>query len=67
MSTLFHGGHLLSILIFFPGVGALALLLLRDDDHVWIRRIALTVSVAEFLISLLLLRGVPLAAPRITS
>jgi len=26
MSSLFHGGHLLSILIFFPGVGALALL-----------------------------------------
>ena len=60
MSTLFQGGHLLSILIFFPAVGALALLLLRGDDHLFIRRIALIVSVAEFLFSLLLLRGIPL-------
>src|ERR1700694_2414453 len=60
MSTLFHGGHLLSIFIFFPAVGALALLLLRGDDYVFIRRIALIVSVAEFLFSLLLLRGIPL-------
>ena len=54
------GGHLLSILIFFPAIGALALLLLRGDDHVWIRRLALTISVAEFLLSLLLIPGVPL-------
>jgi NADH-quinone oxidoreductase subunit M len=60
MSTLFQGGHLLSILIFFPAIGALALLLLRGDDHLFIRRIALIVSVAEFLFSLLLLRGIPL-------
>jgi NADH-quinone oxidoreductase subunit M len=56
------GGHLLSVLIFFPAVGALALLLLRGDDHVWIRRLALTISVAEFLLSLLLIPGVPLGA-----
>jgi NADH-quinone oxidoreductase subunit M len=62
MSALFQGGHLLSILIFFPAVGALALLLLRADDHIFIRRIALIVSVAEFLFSLLLLRGVPLGS-----
>jgi len=54
------GSHLLSILIFFPAVGGLALLLLRSDDHVWIRRLALTISVAEFLLSLLLIPGVPL-------
>ena len=57
MGSLFQGGHLLSILIFFPAVGSLALLLLRGDDYVFIRRIALIVSVAEFLFSLLLLRG----------
>src|SRR6202166_3093790 len=62
MGSLFQGGHLLSILIFFPAVGSLALLLLRSDDHVFIRRIALIVSVAEFLFSLLLLRGASLAA-----
>jgi NADH-quinone oxidoreductase subunit M len=62
MSTLFQGGHLLSILIFFPAVGSLALLLLRSDDHLFIRRIALIVSVAEFLFSLLLLRGATLAS-----
>jgi NADH-quinone oxidoreductase subunit M len=53
------GGHLLSVLVFFPAVGALALLMLRGDDHKYIRLIALIVSVAEFLFSLLMLRGVP--------
>jgi NADH-quinone oxidoreductase subunit M len=49
------GGHLLSVLIFFPALGALALLLLRGDDHKYIRYLSLTVGVAEFLLSLLLL------------
>src|SRR5229473_5444249 len=53
------GGHLLSVVIFFPAVGGLALLLLRGDDHKYLRYIALIVSVAEFLFSLLMLRGVP--------
>jgi NADH-quinone oxidoreductase subunit M len=57
------GGHLLSVLIFFPAVGALALLLLRGDDHKYIRILALIVSVVEFLFSLLLLRGVPSGVP----
>ncbi len=57
------GGHLLSVVIFFPAVGALALLLLRGDDHKYLRYIALIVSVAEFLFSLLMLRGVPVEAP----
>jgi NADH-quinone oxidoreductase subunit M len=52
------GNHLLSVLIFFPAIGALALLLLRGDDHVWIRRLALTISIAEFLLSLLMIPGV---------
>jgi NADH-quinone oxidoreductase subunit M len=52
------GSHLLSVLIFFPAIGAFALLLLRGDDHVWIRRLALTISIAEFLLSLLLIPGV---------
>src|SRR5260370_24844955 len=55
-----HGGHLLSVLIFFPAVGALALLLLRGDDHKFIRIIALIVSLAEFLFSLLMIRSVPI-------
>jgi NADH-quinone oxidoreductase subunit M len=54
---------LLSVLIFFPAVGALALLLLRDDDHKYIRILALIVSVVEFLFSLLLLRDVPTGVP----
>ena len=56
------GGHLLSVLIFFPVVGAAALMMLRGDDHKFIRSIALLVSVAEFLFSLLLLRGVPIGS-----
>jgi len=46
---------LLSVLIFFPALGALALLLLRGDDHVWIRRLALTISIVEFIFSLFLI------------
>ena len=53
-----HGGHLLSVLIFFPAVGALALIMLRGDDHKYIRYITLIVSAAEFLFSLLILRAV---------
>jgi NADH-quinone oxidoreductase subunit M len=54
------GGHLLSVLIFFPALGALTLLLLRGDDHVFIRRMALLISVAEFAFSLTLLWKVAL-------
>src|ERR1700720_2310412 len=49
--------HLLTVITFLPLLGVPALLLLRADDHVWIRRIALAVSLAEFAISLFLLRG----------
>jgi NADH-quinone oxidoreductase subunit M len=57
------GVHLLSVLIFFPAVGALALLLLRGDDHKYIRYISLIVSLVEFLFSLWMLFKVPVAAP----
>ena len=48
---------LLTVLIFLPIAGVAALLVLRSDDHDWIRRLALVAAVAEFLFSLLLLRG----------
>ena len=35
---------LLTIITFLPLLSVLALLLLRSDDHVWIRRIALAAS-----------------------
>jgi len=52
---------LLTIITFLPQVGVLALLLLRGEDHAWIRRIALAASLAEFAISLFLLHGFDLA------
>jgi len=52
------GGHLLSVIIFFPALGALTLLLLRGEDHMWIRRLTLVISIAEFAFSLMLLQGV---------
>ena len=55
-------GHLLSVVIFFPAFGALALLILRADDELWLRRLALVVSIVEFLFSLLLVRAVPVGA-----
>src|SRR5882672_1128890 len=47
---------LLTSLIVIPTVGALALLVLRGDDHKFIKGLALGVSVFEFAFSLLLLR-----------
>ena len=49
--------YLLSVVTFLPTAGTLALLLLRDDDHVWIRRLAMVTATVEFALSLLLLRG----------
>jgi NADH-quinone oxidoreductase subunit M len=54
---------LLTVITFLPLLSVLALLLLRSDDHVWIRRIALAASLAEFVISLFLLRGFDMAEP----
>ena len=48
---------LLTVITFLPLLSVAALLLLRSDDHIWIRRIALAASVAEFAVSLFLLRG----------
>jgi NADH-quinone oxidoreductase subunit M len=54
---------LLTIIIFLPAAGGLALLLLEKDDHTWIRRLALVTALTEFAISLLLLRGFDPAYP----
>ncbi len=56
--------YLLTVIIFFPTLGALAVLLLNGNDHVWIRRLALVVSLAEFALSLLMLRAFNPADPR---
>jgi NADH-quinone oxidoreductase subunit M len=45
--------NILSVLLFFPLLGAIALLFLRNDDDLWIRRLSLTVGVVEFLLSFL--------------
>jgi NADH-quinone oxidoreductase subunit M len=55
--------YLLSVITFLPLLSVAALLLLRSDDHVWIRRIALAASLAEFAVSLFLLRGFDSANP----
>lgn len=51
------GSHLLTVITFLPLVSVVALLLLSSEDHVWIRRIAFAASIAEFVVSLLLLHG----------
>src|SRR5579863_10027861 len=55
--------HLLTVITFLPLLGVPALLFLRSEDHTWIKRIALTVSLAEFVISLFLIRGFVTANP----
>jgi NADH-quinone oxidoreductase subunit M len=54
--------HFLTVITFLPALGALALLILRGEDHVWLRRLALVVSLAEFVLSLLLVPAVPVGA-----
>jgi len=49
--------YLLTVLTFLPLAGTAALLMLRADDHVWIRRTALAITLVEFGLSLLLIRG----------
>ena len=48
---------LLTVLIFLPMAGVASLLVLRSDDHEWIKRLAIITALAEFLFSLNLLRG----------
>jgi NADH-quinone oxidoreductase subunit M len=55
--------HWLSFIVFLPLLGVPALLCLRDEDHVWIRRVALVVSLVEFVISLFLLPGFRMGQP----
>ncbi|MCL4522730.1 MAG: NADH-quinone oxidoreductase subunit M [Acidobacteria bacterium] len=55
--------YLLSVVTFLPLLGSLGLLALRGDDHVWIRRLALATAVANFVLSLLMLRGFRTDAP----
>jgi len=42
-----HGSYLLTIVI-FSRRASLALLLLRADDHIWIRRLAMTIATSNF-------------------
>lgn len=49
------GGHLLSVIVFFPLLGALALLILSKDDHKYIRYVAMAVALFELAFSLVLL------------
>jgi NADH-quinone oxidoreductase subunit M len=56
---MFANGNLLTVLLFLPLLGAIAVLFLRSDDHLWIRRLSLAVGVAEFLLSFLPVWAVP--------
>lgn len=58
-----QASYLLTVITFLPLFSVAALLVLRSDDHVWIRRIALAASVGEFAVSLLLLRGFDITDP----
>jgi len=51
------GNYLLTVITFLPAVASLGLLVMRREDHIWIRRFALTAALADFALSLLLLPG----------
>ncbi len=52
-----QSANLLTAITFLPLAGSAALLILRRDDHAWIRLFALLTACAEFVLSLFLLRG----------
>jgi NADH-quinone oxidoreductase subunit M len=52
-----QSSYLLTVLILLPLAGMAVLLLTPREDHVWIRRASLIITVTEFLVSLLLLQG----------
>ena len=52
-----QSANLLTAITFLPLAGSAALLILRRDDHAWIRLFALLAACAEFVLALLLLRG----------
>src|SRR2546422_2486325 len=54
--------YALPMLTVFPALGALALLILRSDDHKFIRGMSLFVATAEFLFSLVLIPGIPIGS-----
>jgi len=57
-----NSAYALPMLTVFPALGALALLILRSDDHKFIRGMSLFVAMAEFLFSLVLIPGVPMGS-----
>jgi NADH-quinone oxidoreductase subunit M len=57
-----NSAYALPMLTVFPALGALALLILRSDDHKFIRGMSLFVAMAEFLFSLVLIPGVPIGS-----
>ena len=58
-----RGNYLLTVITFLPLAASAALLVLRRDDHVWARRLALAISLAEFALSLLVFRGFQVGTP----
>jgi len=57
-----NSAYALPMLTIFPALGALALLILRSDDHKFLRGMSLFVATAEFLFSLVLIPGVPIGS-----
>src|SRR5438876_2586884 len=57
-----NSAYALPMLTVFPALGALALLILRSDDHKFIRGMSLFVATAEFFFSLVLVPGVPIGS-----
>lgn len=52
--------HLLTVLLFFPLLGALIILPLRNrEQHILIRRISLVVGLIEFLLSFIPIYSIP--------
>jgi len=56
---MFLSPNLLTALLFLPLLGVLAVLPMRGDSHLWIRRVSLAFGIAEFLLSFLPVWAIP--------
>jgi len=56
---MFISSHVLSALIFLPLLGVVLILPIRDEDHIWIRRLSLGIAGAEFLLSFVPVWAIP--------
>ena len=56
---MFLEGHILTVLLFLPLLGAIVIAPIREENHIWIRRVSLVIAAAEFFLSFIPVWAIP--------